>query len=55
MKFLYAVSMLIAIPVILFAFLIAAGLPLFIQHFFKPPSSKNNSVYPYLTSWEDAA
>ena len=55
MKFLITLSVLFFIPIILCAFLFAAVLPLFVQHFFRQKPIDNTPEYPYLTSWEDVA
>lgn len=55
MKFAIAFLFLIAIPVILVAMLLVFITPLLVQRFFKPKSAEDSLVYPYLTSWEEAA
>ncbi len=55
MKFGFAIFILIAIPMVLFTFLLVTVLPLFIQHFFQSKFVSDAPVYPYLTSWEEAA
>lgn len=54
MKPVIPILFVIAIPLVLLTLLFTVIVPLITQHFFSSKSSES-VVYPYLTSWEDAA
>ena len=55
MKAILALFVLIAIPVMLLVMMIAIILPSLAQRFFTPKAAEDKKIYPYLTSWEEAA
>ncbi len=55
MKPLFTILILFTVPLILTVGLLVIAASLFLQHFYHRKQSNEALVFPYLTSWEEAA
>ncbi len=55
MKPIFTILILFTVPLVLSVVLLVIASSLFLQHFYHSKKSNEALVFPYLTSWEEAA
>lgn len=55
MKPFFTLLILLSVPFVLSVILLVIGFSLLLQHFYNSKPSNEVLVFPYLTSWEEAA